>query len=196
MPALFAYLVAVGLLLGGGYGALSWLAAPEPVKVVAKTKPTPPHYVASSGGTPIEVSSLAINDSDHAVYASNDPPSSPRSEATVAVTEQVAQRQSSAPSQVQQTRAVHAEVSPAEAEQGVRQPALAVSPAQRPASTAPAAAARRVKRPRLRQAGRRPEKSTLTLMTLRSIEFPDGRRVTQLIPYRNNERALAFQPDE
>jgi hypothetical protein len=37
-------------------------------------------------------------------------------------------------------------------------------------------------------------------MTLRTIEFPDGRRVTQLIPYRNTyrngERALAFEPDE
>ena len=39
MPALFAYLVAVTLLLGGGYGALTWLAAPEPVKIAAKVKP-------------------------------------------------------------------------------------------------------------------------------------------------------------
>ena len=45
MPALFAYLIAVGLLLGGGFGALSWRAAPEPVKVAAKAKPpSPPHY--------------------------------------------------------------------------------------------------------------------------------------------------------
>jgi hypothetical protein len=36
MPALFAYLLAIGLLLGGGYGALTWLAAPEPVKIAAK----------------------------------------------------------------------------------------------------------------------------------------------------------------
>ena len=42
MAALFAYLIAVGLLLGGGYGALSWLGTPEPVKVVAKAKPSPP----------------------------------------------------------------------------------------------------------------------------------------------------------
>ena len=39
MPALFAYLIAIGLLLGGGYGALNWLAAPEPVKVLRKVKP-------------------------------------------------------------------------------------------------------------------------------------------------------------
>jgi hypothetical protein len=49
MPALFAYIVAVGLLLGGGYGALNWLAAPEPTKLVAKAKPKPPPaYEASS----------------------------------------------------------------------------------------------------------------------------------------------------
>ena len=30
----------------------------------------------------------------------------------------------------------------------------------------------------------------------RDLEFPDGRRVTQLIPYRNGGRLLAFQPDD
>ena len=53
MPALFAYLIALGLLLGGGYGALSWLAAPEPVKVVAKAKskpPSPPHRADTISG--------------------------------------------------------------------------------------------------------------------------------------------------
>jgi hypothetical protein len=40
MPALFAYLLAVCILLGGGYGALNWLAAPEPAKVTAKAKHT------------------------------------------------------------------------------------------------------------------------------------------------------------
>ena len=36
MPALFAYLCALCLLLGGGYGALNWLAAPEPAYIVPK----------------------------------------------------------------------------------------------------------------------------------------------------------------
>ena len=36
MPALFGYLCALCLLLGGGYGALSWLAAPEPAHVVRR----------------------------------------------------------------------------------------------------------------------------------------------------------------
>ncbi|MGZ3324332.1 MAG: hypothetical protein ACXU9C_25615 [Xanthobacteraceae bacterium] len=58
MPALFAYLIAVTLLLGGGYGALNWLATPEPVKVVAKAMPKPPssHYAdnSSPGSAPAD----------------------------------------------------------------------------------------------------------------------------------------------
>ena len=189
-----------GLLLGAGYSGLSWLAAPEPVKVMAKAKPKPPpRYEASSEATSFETSSLAINDSDHVASASYDPPSSSQPEASVAAREQGAQAQSSGPSQAQQSRTADAEVSPAEAE--IRQPALAVPPvsannAQPAASTAPATAARPVKRPHPRQAGSRSEKSALALMILRTIEFPDGRRVTRLLPYRNGERALAFQPDE
>src|SRR4029077_18506466 len=37
MPALFAYLIALCLLFGAGYGALNWLTEP-PVKVAAKAK--------------------------------------------------------------------------------------------------------------------------------------------------------------
>jgi len=57
-------------------------------------------------------------------------------------------------------------------------------------------AARPSKRPRSRLARHHPEKSKLELMTLRTIEFSDGRRMTQLIPYRGRERALAFGADE
>jgi len=193
MPALFAYLIAVGIFLWGGYGALSWLAAPEPVKVVTKAKPKPPPlYEASSEATSFETSSLAI---DYAVSGSNDPPPSARSVAS----EQGAQAQTSGPLQAQQSRAATAGVSPPKVEQEVRQPALAVSlanNAQPATSTASATTAGPVKRPHPRQASNRSEKSALALMTLRTIEFPDGRRVTQLIPYRNGARALAFQPDE
>jgi hypothetical protein len=204
MPALFAYLLAVGLLLGGGYGALSWLAAPEPVKVVVKAKPKqPPHDEASSEATSFKTSSLAINDRDHAVSA-NDPPSPARSEARVAASERGGQPQSSEPASAQQSR-VEAEISSAGAQQEVGQRALAVLPAvsasnAQAAATSPEAAAtgaRPVKRPRARPAsGGHSEKSRLALMTLRTIEFPDGRRVTQLIPYRNGGRLLAFQPDD
>jgi hypothetical protein len=199
MPALFAYLIAVGLLLGGGYGALSWLAAPEPVKVVARAKPKPkPHYEATSpevGSS--DASSLASNDSDRAASGSNDRPPSSQAGASAGAKAQDAQAVVSGPAPDLQTRSADAEVSPADAKQEATQPVEAASPAvpsnRQAAASIPAAAAKTVKRPHLRQAGGRSEKPAerraLELMTLRTIEFPDGRRVTQLIPYRGSERA-------
>jgi hypothetical protein len=51
------------------------------------------------------------------------------------------------------------------------------------------------KRPHSKQANKHSPGKALELMTLRTIEFPDGHRVTQLLPYRKREQALAFQPD-
>ena len=202
MPALFAYVIAIGLLLAGGYGALSWLAAPEPVKVVAKAKPKPPpRYEASPEATSFETSPLAINNSDRVASGSNHPASSSQSEASGVASQQGAWAQSSGPPRAQQGRAANAEVSGSAAKQEVRQPAPAVPPvsankSQPAVSSTPTTATPPVKRPHPRQASGRPQKSGLTLMILRTIEFPDGRRVTKLIPYRNGEHALAFQPNE
>jgi hypothetical protein len=218
MPALFAYLIAVGLLLGGGYGTLSWLAAPEPVKVVAKTIPKPsPHYEASREASSSEAassaaSSASINDSDHAASEATAQAPSPQPKTGVAASEQA---EASGPAQDQQSRSAevpavavkqHAEATPADdAAQEARQATQNVPPVspikqQTAVSTAPATAAKPVKRLHLRQASSRlekpAEKHALALMTLRTIEFPDGRRVAQLVPYRGSERALAFQPEE
>jgi hypothetical protein len=224
MPALFAYLIAVGLLLGGGYGALSWLAAPEPVKVASKAKPKPPPlYAASSEASFPEANLPAINDSDKAAPGSNrdkaaaassdqQPPSA--SDASVAASGQGAQAQVSGLAPDQRTPSASPEVSseevkryavsPAEAKQEAKQedrhPAqtvAAVSPGNsQAAASESSAAAKMVKRPHLRQASRRSDRRAPALMTLRTIEFPDGRRVTQLIPYRSGERALAFERDD
>jgi hypothetical protein len=210
MPALFAYLIAVGLLLGGGYGALSWLAAPEPVKVVAakvKAKPLP-SYATSPEASSSDLSPASIGDRDHVASDSNAQP--PQSAADVAPSEQGAQAVGSTPAQDQQTRSSNADASPAEtgqhakaapaedAMQEAKLPAQTVPPVspnkqQTTASTAADSVAKLVKRQHLRQA--HSQKPALVLMTLRTIEFPDGRRVTQLIPYRNGERAMDFQPD-
>jgi hypothetical protein len=209
MPALFAYLIAVGLLLGGGYGALSWLAAPEPVKVVAKVKPKPPSpHEASPEASSSELGSASTGDRDHVASDSNAQP--PQSPANVAASEQGAQAEGSTPAQDQQNRSSNADASPAEtgqhakaapaedAMQEAKLPAQTVPPVspnkqQTTASTAADSVAKLVKRQHLRQA--HSQKPALALMTLRTIEFPDGRRVTQLIPYRNGERAMDFQPD-
>jgi hypothetical protein len=206
----------------GGYGAFNCLAAPEPVKfVAAKAKPKPtPHYEAnpeatyseasSSAGSVSAPSSSALDDSDRAASGSNEQPSSPRPEVNLAAGEHGAKAEISGPAQDQQNRSAIAEVSPAEpsqhaeaapaenATQEARLPAQAVpsvSPnkQQITASTAAVSLATPMKRLRLRQA--LSEKRSRALMTLPTIEFPDGRRITQLIPYRNGERALEFSAD-
>jgi hypothetical protein len=204
MPALFAYMIAIGLLLGGGYGALSWLAAPEPVKVVTKARPKPsPHYEASSQeSSPAnampsaseasssvnsrEAGSSGVDRGDAPTVGSSDQPPSPPASASA----------------LDRSLAASAEATPAEAGQEIRQRAATAPPpktAQITPSTAVTTAAKPQPASHLRQTSRRSKKDAerpaLVLMRLRTIEFPDGRRVTQLIPYRSGERALAFQLD-
>jgi hypothetical protein len=206
LPALFAYLIAVCLLLGGGYGALSWLAAPEPVKVEVKVKPRPPKHdeagvEANSPAGPVastaDAASSSAGDSDQAAAVSNGQgPSGQSGPGTGAMGAQVSE-----PAGDQQNRS--AEASPTDAKQEVRrtgQAASPISPSNQQTTVATAPARNPVKRPHLRQAvshSEKPaEKRGLAVMTLRTIEFADGRRVTRLIPYRSPERALAFDPDE
>ena len=205
MPVLFAYLIALGLLLGGGYGALSWLAAPEPLKVVAKAKPKPhPRYEASAELASSETNSLNASDSDYARSGSNDQPSP--AQASPSADAQGAPGISGLAND-RQIRAAHAEVT---SKQEAKRSASAVSPPSNPqtAAAAPTAAAKPARRSHARQASSHSEKPSerrrLALMTLRTIEFPDGRRVTRLIPYREADRvpyrqaagALAFDADD
>jgi hypothetical protein len=109
----------------------------------------------------------------------------------------------SEPARDQQSRSADAEASLPDARQKVEQPAPAASPvlsSNQPTTATAAVATKAVKRSHLRQAGSHPkrpaETRALVAMTLRTIEFADGRRVTRLIPYRSPERAMAFEPDE
>ena len=205
MPVLFAYLIALGLLLGGGYGALSWLAAPEPLKVVAKAKAKPhPRYEASAEVASAETNPLNASDSDYARSGSNDQSSS--AQASPSADAQGAPGISGLAND-RQIRAAHAEVT---SKQEAKRSASAVSPPSNPqtAAAAPTAAAKPARRSHARQASSHSEKPSerrgLALMTLRTIEFPDGRRVTRLIPYREADRvpyrqaarALAFDADD
>lgn len=215
MPALFAYLIAVGLLLGGGYGALSWLAAPEPVKVAVKVKPRPPRH--DEAGLEVTSQRSAVASASDAGSSS---PGHSDQDASAGMGDQTAadpngqssSRQSgpgkaameaevSEPARDQQSRS--ADASLPDARQKVGQPAPAASPvlsSNQPTTATAAVATKAVKRSHLRQAGshseKLAEKRALVAMTLRTIEFADGRRVTRLIPYRSPERALAFEPDE
>jgi hypothetical protein len=205
MPALFAYLIAMGLLLGGGYGALSWLAAPEPVKVIAKTKAkyTPPsHYaddstrkISNDNRHPENDKSDLIDETPQTVQAAS-------GQDLNAVRTQTMQTQT-------KSEFVTAKASPAEEKIDSRaqvtdkpgeQPVQTIGSGQGGAQSKvsrPAPRAHSQRRAQTRLANRHGGKRSLTLMTLRTIEFNDGRRVTQLIPYRGGaDRLLAFGPDE
>jgi hypothetical protein len=235
MPALFAYLIAVGLLLGGGYGALSWLAAPEPVKVVAQAKQKPPSTHTASASAPASAKVSPPQVVDTAVkQAFNDKPQSSEPEARVVTREQGGSNDGAKPGPDQQA-ALHSETAPVETRQSppqhetvaeAKQPTeeykqepkqdsrqqnkqekskqeskqenrrpVEAAPTINAASNTASTAVARPKRPSQRQASRQAERRGLALMTLRTIEFPDGRRATMLIPYRDNRRAMALDPE-
>ena len=206
MPALFAYLIALCLLLGGGYGALNWLAAPEPVRAATKARPKAKlpspearsEEIANAGvpATAADASSArapsASADDDTGATASIDRPAQREPETTVANVDRDAKPENAAPAPDPpvppdpQARSAHAEATPADIN--------AASPVASAdvATSAPGISAPLSKRPREKYASNRPEKRKLVLMTLRTIEFADGRRTTQIIPYRGNRRVLAF----
>jgi hypothetical protein len=220
MPALFAYLIAVCLLLGGGYGALNWLAAPEPVKVAAKAQPkpkSPPSYEAraeqipeasppanssEASATVAEPPPAEDNERGHELASSaNDRPAPQQTAPKAAAPVPVAQPQIAARKPDQKSRLAHAEVPPDEARQKVEQPVKQAARAGsstnlRTTAAAPDTADPAPKRPPSRQAGNRSEQRGLALMTLRTVEYPDGRRETRLIPYGGSERASAFEFDD
>jgi hypothetical protein len=215
MPALFAYLIALCLLLGGGYGALNWLAAPEPVKVAAKAGPKakPPSTEArveetakadvpatAADAGPARSSSASATD-DRGDTASIDRPASREAETVVSNVDRDAKPENAAPapdspvSRDPQARSARAEGTAIRShEENAAQTEKAASPiaSAAVASSAPGIATLPSQRPRQKYAGNRPQKRRLEMMTLRTIEFPDGRRVTQLIPYRGSRRVLAF----
>lgn len=197
MPALFAYLIAVGLLLGGGYGALSWLAAPEPVKVAAKAKPKPPsapHEAVSSKPTASEpaASPEAAARAQGAQPGASKPMQDTRFDHAAATGEEATPRVEASPVEARQE-----EVKQEEDKQPDRAAsAVSQNNAQASVLAAPPAVAKPAKRQHQRQASHHSQKRALALMTLRTIEFPDGRRVTQLVPYRDDGRAMAFDLDE
>ena len=106
----------------------------------------------------------------------------------------MAQAEVSAQAQVQQNTVDRAEVAPTQTAPPPEhaQPAQAASTGSQTtaASLTPLATAKTVKpkRPHQQRLASRSEKTALVPMTLRTIEFPDGRRVTQLLPYRGDDR--------
>jgi hypothetical protein len=231
MPALFAYLIALGLLFGTGYGALNWLAQPEPVKVAAKAKPkskSPPYQApsqevaeatppASKSDDSSPASKPSVNDHDGASLSIDrqTPPQAQPSAAAAQPSAAAADKQATPPEAAAPApaiRSANAEISSEEAkrssdetrrsaDESKRNAELSIKPAvradqprtsqtrtsQTDVSSAPEANDRISKRSHPRQAGSHGERRALAVMTLRTIEFPDGRRITQLIPLGGGE---------
>jgi hypothetical protein len=195
MPALFAYICALCVLLGGGYGALNWLAAPEPAYIVPKTpKAKQRSYEAqaeirrsSSPASSLDVSAAAATSfsaaDDKLLSSSNNQSALPESELRVAKIDLGIRSKTAEPVPPQQTRYASSEVSADKAKRTGEN-----------ASSTQRAVLKKLDRPRPNRTSHRSERK-LALMTLRTIQFPDGRQVTQLIPYRGGQR-VAFSPNE
>ena len=207
MPALFAYLIALGLLFGAGYGAMNWLAEP-PVKVAAKAKSkskSQPSYQqapsssyqapsqeiaeASPPASKSDQGSVTPTANNHdAASASKDQKIPSQAQPSLATDDPAMQPAIASPAAGNEIRSANAEMPSDDgrrkAEQAIKPSVAADSPRSQPSSaaSAPAALDRPSKRPHSRQAGSHVEKRKLVAMTLRTIEFPDGRRITQLIP--------------
>ena len=96
-----------GCLLGGGYSALSWLAAPEPLKVTANARlvrPSPSHYPqnpvtpAAPEATMVQANSVPAGDSDHVAPGSRDQSPLPAPAAKAEVNEASEKGEANAPS--------------------------------------------------------------------------------------------------
>jgi hypothetical protein len=212
MPALLAYLIALGLLFGAGYGALNWLAEP-PVKMAAKanskSKSQPSYQQAPSSyqapsqqvteasppASKSDQNSVTPTANDHdAASASKDQKIPSRAQPSPATDGPAMQPAVASPAAAgNEIRSANAEVPSDDgrrkAEPSVKPSVAADPPRSQPSSaaSAPGAIDRPSRRPHSRQAGSHVEKRSLEVMTLRTIEFPDGRRITQLIPLGGGE---------
>jgi hypothetical protein len=208
MPALFAYLIALSLLVGGGYGALNWLAAPEPVKTTGKARQKArlaahEAAVAAAESRAPEVTGQAAPSSLSAPSETNSQPETQALPPTAASTKEADTPAHAAPaagtkpaaaSKPEVTSPTAARLANSDSEQN-GQATAAATPAVK--------SARRV---HLRQAHVHAERSAErhersperrgVMMILRTIDYPDGRRVSRLIPYGGSERAWAsYEPD-
>jgi hypothetical protein len=208
MPALFAYLIALGLLFGAGYGALNWLAEP-PVKVAAKAKPkskTQPSYQqapssyqapsqeiaeASPPASKSDQGSVTPTANDHdTASASKDQKIPSQAQPSPATDHPAMQPAIASPAAGNEIRSANAEM-PSDDGQRKAEPSVKPSAAADLSRSQPSSAAAALDKPskrfHSRQAGSHVEKRKLVAMTLRTIEFPDGRRITQLIPLGDGE---------
>jgi hypothetical protein len=183
MPALFGYLCALCLLLGGGYGALSWLAAPETAHVVTKTPKSKQRSHEAQAAVPTAAAISSSPDHDTVLSSSINLSALPEAEPSLPEVDLVVRSKAAEAVPTQQTQNASGEVLAGKAKRtGER--AFSVAGTHKKSDG-----------PRSQRVTHRSERK-LVLMTLRTIKFSDGRQVTQLIPYRGRERVLASSLNE
>ena len=200
MPALLAYLIAVGLLLGGGYGALNWLTAPEPAKLVRhhpRPKPeTPPTYDAARESSTPREASAAKPDAATAQDISPvpQPPQINSRPTENAPSDRLANAfPPSRPARYPDNNAIAKATDERTAQGTSRRRARSFQSA---ASAGSEKTTETGTRSAVGLAGNHRGNHPLALMILRTIDFPDGSRQTQLIPYRGNARVMALEADD
>lgn len=164
MAVLLAYLVALVVFLGGSYEALTWLAAPEPVKIVRrvhKAEILAAESLSNSvkGGAPQAQDAASELDLAKPNSQSTTEPITTLSATADNVGEQKAPSNPLAPV----TGKDHPSTKQNQNAHHQRQAHFSASP-----------------------------KRQLQLMTLETIEFADGRRASYLVPYHRETRTLAF----
>jgi len=194
VPSLIAYVIALCLLLTGGYGALSWLAAPEPANVVVKKatfkrqaqamRTETPKVGAIGGNLDAKIAELTLHpaEGDRLIPTTN---RSVLAELERGVAEDNQPAQFNTGSALSSMQSTNRDVLAREVGRGREKANRSFSHSKKTA--------------RLESPSRQSHRSDhrkLVVMTLRTIEFADGRRATKLIPYRGEHRVMAFGPNE
>jgi hypothetical protein len=201
MPALLAYVIALCLLIGGGYGTLNWHAEPAPVKVAGPKSKLSRQVVRPEGITESSVLTTATETIFATGHFLPDGEKESRTSINTPAPDQAERDVTGINGDVpldamrrdQQRELVTADVpSGGEVNRAGETAVGAGSQADRASSVT----ASRKQRTNRRHFSDRPPRRKLAVMTLRTIQFADGRQVVQLIPYRGRERALAFGADE
>ena len=174
------------LLVGGGYGGLHWLAAPENAKSAsAKSRPVQKlAHNALRNGAFVASAVIQLPGEPQPLSVSVEPSLSEKD--PVNDRSAVALKDQDNSSGIEESSALKVDRN-TEAATAVREPA----------ALAPNVATARegaLRSPRSISKAGRAGKSKLAVMTLRTIQFSDGRQVTHLLPYRTRDRA-AFRGD-
>jgi hypothetical protein len=175
MKLLIGYLLSLTILLGGAAVGLAWLASPErntPVKAGSSSR------VASQAKPVAKVGQMTVL------------PTQPRADSADAVSVTAAEKYE--PKTTDTELPVATEISPTQNSPSVPARQSVAAPANPPVNTsnAPQRPAGVIAK---RSTDQKKQSHRYVLMRLQTIEFPDGRRVSRLLPMTEKQRSPIFE---